>query len=48
LSQIIEYFDAEGTRVALVDQYLRPDGTLGGSGRPDPKRVLVGNEEWFV
>jgi hypothetical protein len=23
-----------------VHQYLRPDGTLGLSGRPDPKLVL--------
>jgi len=34
--------------IAIVHQYLLPNGTLGGSGRPDPKRVTVGDEEWFT
>ena len=25
--------------VAEVHQYVRPDGSLGGSGLPDPKRL---------
>src|SRR5947207_1701114 len=37
-SQIIAYYERDGTPVALVHQYLRPDGTIGASGRPDPKR----------
>jgi hypothetical protein len=40
-SQIITYFDAGGVEVATVHQYLQPDGTLGASGRPDPKKLLV-------
>lgn len=40
-SQIIAYLDDKGSKVALVHQYLRPDGTLGASGRPDPKRLLL-------
>jgi len=28
----------------MVHQYLRPDGTIGSSGKPDPKRILVGNK----
>lgn len=39
-SQIVAYFE-RGEKVALVHQYLRPDGTLGASGRPDPKRLLL-------
>jgi hypothetical protein len=39
-SQIVTYYTREGTLVAYVHQYLRPDGTLGGSGRPKPK-VLI-------
>jgi len=39
LSQILSYDDPQGRRVALVHQYLRPDGTLGASGKPDPKWV---------
>jgi len=39
-SQLVQYQDATGTEVATAHQYLQPDGTLGASGRPDPKRVL--------
>jgi len=38
-SQIIAYLDSSGHRVAVVHQYLRKDGSLGGSGRPDPKKL---------
>lgn len=45
LSQTAWYFDAKTLeRLAFVHQYLRPDGTLGASGRPDPKRLLLENE----
>lgn len=47
VSQMVWYFDSSLTRVALVHQYVRPDGTLGGSGRPDPKRLLLENEILF-
>jgi hypothetical protein len=36
-SQIVAYRERLGKVVALVHQYLRPDGTLGASGLPDPK-----------
>jgi len=39
-SQLVQYHDASGTEVATAHQYLQPDGTLGASGRPDPKRIL--------
>jgi len=39
-SQIVLYLDPAGAEVAAVHRYLKPDGTLGGSGRPDPKRLL--------
>lgn len=39
-SQILAYLDSRGKQVALVHRYLRPDGTLGASGRPDPKKVF--------
>ena len=47
-SQVIGYVDAQGGLLALVHQYLRPDGTIGGSGRPDPKVLLVDGELWTV
>ncbi|MGI8553741.1 MAG: hypothetical protein ACR2PL_23570 [Dehalococcoidia bacterium] len=40
-SMIIAYIDTRGVKVAIVHQYLRPDGTIGASGRPDPKRLLM-------
>lgn len=39
-SQILYYWDESDQRVAVVHQYLRPDGTIGASGRPDPKYLL--------
>jgi hypothetical protein len=40
VSQMISYRDANGNEVARVHQYLRPDGTVAGSGLPDPKRLF--------
>lgn len=40
LSQIVAYLDSKGRQVAIVHQYLRTDGSLGGSGRPDPKKLF--------
>jgi hypothetical protein len=43
LSQRVSYWESAGgslTKVAVVHRYLRPDGSLGASGLPDPKRVL--------
>src|SRR5690349_8141094 len=39
-SQMISYLDADGNEVARIHQYLRTDGTIGLSGKPDPKRVF--------
>jgi hypothetical protein len=39
-SQEVSYLDLDDQEVARVHQYLRPNGTLGGSGRPDSKRLL--------
>jgi hypothetical protein len=39
-SQILLY-ESGLNAVALVHQYLRPDGSLGGSGRPDPKVLAL-------
>lgn len=38
VTQLVHYIDKPtGRTVAIVHQYLRQDGTLGASGRPDPK-----------
>jgi hypothetical protein len=43
-SQMISYRDAADNEAARVHQYLRPDGTIGASGKPDPKRLFVKGE----
>lgn len=43
-SQMISYRDASDKEIARVHQYLKPDGTLGASGRPDPKRLLINDD----
>lgn len=40
-SQYIVYRDPNGNIVASVHQYLRSDGALGASGKPDPKRIYM-------
>lgn len=40
-SQIVLYSTPEGKPVAIVHQYRRPNGELGGRGKPDPKRLFV-------
>ena len=40
-SQMISYLDRSGNEVARAHQYLRPDNTIGLSGKPDPKRVFL-------
>lgn len=42
-SQMVSFLDADNNEVARVHQYLRPDGTIGASGKPDPKRLLENN-----
>ena len=39
-TQIVTYYDRDGTQIAIVHQYLRRDGAIGASGRPDPKWLL--------
>ena len=39
-SQMISYRDQNGNEIARVHQYLRPDGSIGASGKPDPKRLF--------
>ena len=39
-SQILVYVDRDQKAVAMVHQYLKPDGQIGASGQPDPKWLL--------
>lgn len=46
--QTIRYSDKSGQWFVVVFQYLRADKTIGASGRPDPKRLRVGNKIFIV
>jgi hypothetical protein len=46
-SQMVAYFDGR-QRVALVHRYLRPDGSVGASGMPDPKELFDDGILYFV
>jgi len=48
LSQIVAYLDSQGRQVAIVHQYLRRDGSVGGSGRPDPKKLFHNGKLYVV
>ena len=39
-SQMVSYIDRAGREVVRFHRYLRTDGTLGASGKPDPKVIL--------
>jgi hypothetical protein len=41
LSHIVRYVDKAGRTVAMAHEYLRPDGTVGASGRRDPKWLRI-------
>ena len=41
VSQMVAYLDLRGERIAIVHQYLQPDGTLGAGGLPDPKWLVA-------
>lgn len=47
-SMIIALKNKKGKRIALVHLYLRKDGAIGASGKPDPKRLLVGDTLYYV
>jgi len=46
-AQVLEYWDGD-VRLAIVFQYLRPDGVRGGSGLPDPKMILRDGIEYVL
>ena len=45
-SQRVVYLQG-GRRVAIAHRFVLPDGSVGGSGRPDPKAVLF-EGQWLI
>lgn len=44
-SQVVAYYDRDGHKLAVVHQYMRRN-RIGGSGRPDPKWLRIGNQAY--
>lgn len=47
-SQMVKYQSPEGEILAVVHQYLLPNGKIGASGKPDPKKLYLENEIIYV
>lgn len=47
-SQIVYYVTADDITVAVVHQYMRPDGSIGASGKPDPKWLYYEGHEYKI
>jgi len=41
ITQMVSYFE-KGEEVVRLHQFVLPDGSLGGSGLPDPKTIYEG------
>lgn len=48
ISQIVHYYTRSLEKVAIAHRYLRPDGTIGASGRTDPKAVMVDDVTYIL
>ena len=46
-SQAVAYYNHHGRKPAVVHQYLR-NSRIGGSGRPDPKWLRVGDQTYAL
>jgi hypothetical protein len=46
-SIVDRYYNEAGQPVMTLHHFLKPDGTLGGSGKMDPKELLVDGTIYF-
>jgi len=47
MSQVVKFYSGADELILVVHQFIRPDGTLGASGLPDPKMILFEGVEYF-
>lgn len=45
---MVAYVDVSWRIVAKAHRILLQDGTLGASGLPDPKKLIINGEEWVI
>ena len=47
-SEIWLLYNNRGDYIAKVHAYVKPDGTLSASGKPDPKELIVGPNRYVL
>ena len=47
-SEIWRLYNRNGDYIAAVHTYVKPDGTLAASGKPDPKEVIIGQNRYVL
>jgi hypothetical protein len=47
-SEISEIINNQGIKIGTVHAMRLPDGTIGGSGRYDPKELMVGQTRYLL
>jgi len=47
-SEIWELYNNRGDYIARVHAYVRADGTLSASGKPDPKELIIGQKRYVI
>lgn len=47
LSRFLRFYSTTGDYILGVHLFVKPDGSIGGSGRPDPKFILFNGVEYF-
>src|SRR5277367_2152130 len=48
LTEIVAYLDSFGREIARAERHLRADGSIGASGKADPKRIRVGDTLYLL
>lgn len=48
MSTTLEILNNQGIKLGSVHAMILPDGTVGASGRYDPKELMVGNKRYLL
>jgi hypothetical protein len=47
-TESLAYLDSFGREIARAERHLRADGTVGASGKADPKRLRIGDTIYLL
>jgi hypothetical protein len=48
VTEIVAYLNRFGREIARAERHLRADGSIGASGKADPKRIRVGDTLYLL